>query len=64
MKTVFGIINGQKHYEENMTNFVASTVSADSVALLDAKTSAGTMMTKYSFPCIYGTSTAWAKGIW
>ena len=41
------IINSQRKIDKNISNFVVSNVSADGLALLGARASAGTVMIKY-----------------
>ena len=44
---VFDLINGQRDNERNISNFAISTVPADGPAPLGARSSAGTVMTKF-----------------
>ena len=57
------IIDSQRNFDGNMSEFVVSTVPADGLAPLGARPSAGTVMTNirsyiYTYTYIYGT------GIW
>ena len=49
---LFEIVCSQRKSKEDISNFVVSTVPADVLALLDARTSAGAVMTKYA-PYMY-----------
>ena len=40
-------VTNQRNFEDNMSNFVITTVPADGLAPLDARSYAGTVMTKF-----------------
>ena len=50
-------MENQWNLKENMSNFPVSTVSADGLAPLGARTSSDIVMTKFGSIYIYGTDT-------